>query len=485
LNFLYALIFFVVIFIVYSFLIEPNIISPNIVHIIDDQLYDLFHNKKVVQISDLHITSIGYREKKLVKMLNQINPDILFITGDFLTDGKNEDCCINVLQNIKKPLYGIWVVLGNTDRYETKRLNKNINRFIIKLRNLDINVLENTCEHLVFNENACHLFIVGVEGPNLSRSKLNWLLRNIPNNSPIIMLSHYPDILEKHADALVINLEESEGTGVSGWGWQDKAFFEYDSGIVRFAKDGQHKLRVQRRESGVAIEKICLVPVTHIKTIFRSSMKNFSENLIALSERSCLNSNEIIIVNAEDIPDSNIFGSWQKIHDPTADSNIVLKDVTESWVKNDIPLLDPANFFEATFYAEGGINYHVMVKMKADNDSVSCDSIYIQFNDSINQKGDPIYRIGQDAKRNRLKEIDLILAGHTHGGQFRLPIFGALDIIPRHKIKYDMGLFEDQGTKMYVNRGIGMTILPLRFLCSPEITVFMFMKTPKILNHTD
>jgi predicted MPP superfamily phosphohydrolase len=70
--------------------------------------------------------------------------------------------------------------------------------------------------------------------------------------------------------------------------------------------------------------------------------------------------------------------------------------------------------------------------------------------------------------------IDLCLTGHTHGGQVRLPFYGA--VITRSKLgkKYEAGLYRDGETEMYVNRGIGMEggLSPrLRFLCSPEITV--------------
>jgi hypothetical protein len=300
------------------------------------------------------------------------------------------------------------------------------------------------------------------------------------------MLSHYPDILGNHTDALTINLENAEGRGVSGWGWQDNAYFAYDTGIVRFEKDAQHIIRVQRREDGVAIERICLVPVTREKTLPNDSYSdNPSGSLISMYTKANSHSNEIITIKAEVISDSNIFGSWQKIQDPTADSNLVLKDIPDSGTKTEFALLDPENYFETAFYAKGGIEYHVWVKMKAENDSISSDSIYLQFNDSINQQGEPVYRIGQYGQRNRLKEIDLILAGHTHGGQVRLPVIGSFNIVPSHNIKYDMGLFNKQGTTMYVNRGIGTTILPIRFFCSPEITIFRFTEKHKDSIHGD
>lgn len=70
--------------------------------------------------------------------------------------------------------------------------------------------------------------------------------------------------------------------------------------------------------------------------------------------------------------------------------------------------------------------------------------------------------------------VDAVLAGHTHGGQVRLPLYGALLTFARHGKRFDMGLYRVQDTWLYVNRGVGMEggLAPrVRFLARPEITV--------------
>jgi len=384
-----------------------------------------------------------------------------------------------VLRQIRRPAYGIWAVLGNADRYKDDESNEKMDGFAKRLTDLGIRVLRNTYEPLELKDSGDHILILGVEGPYLSRSRLNGLLNGIPSGSAVIMLSHYPDILKNRADALVVNLEEAEGKGVMGWGWQDNAFFEHNSGIVRFQQNGQHRLRVQRREDGVAIERICLVPATQRALILTSHLKNPGNISEALQNPSNRDYPNIITIQAKDVSDSNIFGSWKKVWDETASINPVLKDVSDSDVKNEFPLAKPEHYFEANFHAKAGVDYYVFVRMKAQNDLISNDSVHIQFNDSINQKGEPIFRIGKLGIRSGLKKINLILAGHTHGGQIRFPVIRALDIIPYHKVIYDMGLFQSQGTQMYVNRGIGTVLLPMRFLCLPEITLFQFSKVER------
>lgn len=68
------------------------------------------------------------------------------------------------------------------------------------------------------------------------------------------------------------------------------------------------------------------------------------------------------------------------------------------------------------------------------------------------------------------QDWDWMLCGHTHGGQVRIPLFGAPILPVRHR-EYDAGLFRFGRRRIYVNRGLG-NILPVRFNCRPEITLF-------------
>jgi predicted MPP superfamily phosphohydrolase len=70
------------------------------------------------------------------------------------------------------------------------------------------------------------------------------------------------------------------------------------------------------------------------------------------------------------------------------------------------------------------------------------------------------------------KNVDLYLAGHTHGGQIRLPLYGAMLTGTEIGKRYEMGRYDVNGMTMYVSRGIGMEGMAApraRFLCPPEI----------------
>jgi len=66
--------------------------------------------------------------------------------------------------------------------------------------------------------------------------------------------------------------------------------------------------------------------------------------------------------------------------------------------------------------------------------------------------------------------VDLMLSGHTHGGQIRIP-FMRPHFLPQLGEKYVEGLFSIGPMQLYVNRGIGTVALPFRFNCPPEVTL--------------
>ena len=68
------------------------------------------------------------------------------------------------------------------------------------------------------------------------------------------------------------------------------------------------------------------------------------------------------------------------------------------------------------------------------------------------------------------KTSSLVLAGHSHAGQVRLPLIGPL-YLPNGVGSYDHGLFHTAAGPLHVSGGLGTSLLPVRFNCRPEITV--------------
>jgi predicted MPP superfamily phosphohydrolase len=68
-------------------------------------------------------------------------------------------------------------------------------------------------------------------------------------------------------------------------------------------------------------------------------------------------------------------------------------------------------------------------------------------------------------------QVALTIAGHSHCGQVNLPFFGRLMHASRGSERWPCGLYEERGRKLYVTGGVGVSIIPARFLQPPEIVV--------------
>lgn len=70
------------------------------------------------------------------------------------------------------------------------------------------------------------------------------------------------------------------------------------------------------------------------------------------------------------------------------------------------------------------------------------------------------------------RRLDLLVCGHTHGGQIRFPFFGSIVVPSKHESRYANGFHRVRDVLMYTSRGIG-AVPPLRILCKPEVATFV------------
>jgi predicted MPP superfamily phosphohydrolase len=75
-------------------------------------------------------------------------------------------------------------------------------------------------------------------------------------------------------------------------------------------------------------------------------------------------------------------------------------------------------------------------------------------------------------------EVNLVLSGHAHGGQIRLPFVGGL-VAPNQGIfpKYTSGVYIENSTTMIVSRGLGNSIIPIRIFNRPEVVIVKLQRT--------
>jgi len=87
--------------------------------------------------------------------------------------------------------------------------------------------------------------------------------------------------------------------------------------------------------------------------------------------------------------------------------------------------------------------------------------------------GEPLFALTHDPDvfPRVPSRVALTLAGHTHGGQVRLPFFGAPIVPSRHGQRYAQGHIVEAGHDLFVTTGVGTSILPLRLGVPPELAV--------------
>jgi predicted MPP superfamily phosphohydrolase len=79
------------------------------------------------------------------------------------------------------------------------------------------------------------------------------------------------------------------------------------------------------------------------------------------------------------------------------------------------------------------------------------------------------------ADRDWKARVDLMLSGHTHGGQIDLPLVGP-PVLPVENKRYARGLIDTPRTRLFVSKGIGWTVAPVRFRCAPELALLELVR---------
>jgi hypothetical protein len=187
----------------------------------------------------------------------------------------------------------------------------------------------------------------------------------------------------------------STGAPPSGWGWADNGWGApgFD---VYFATSGVHTLRVQQREDGMTIDQIVISPDTFL-TAPPGPRWNDSTILPkkggAAPPPPASSSGSIVLWPGASAA-TTLTGSWQRISDATAAGSYAVWNPNANAAKIAPARATPASFFEMPFNAAAGVAYHVWIRMRAEGNSTSNDSIHLQFSDSVDSSGAPYARIG-------------------------------------------------------------------------------------------
>jgi phosphatidylserine/phosphatidylglycerophosphate/cardiolipin synthase-like enzyme len=196
--------------------------------------------------------------------------------------------------------------------------------------------------------------------------------------------------------ATTVTIEDCSGCGLSAWGWNDNGYGTGALGrSIYFANSGSHTIRIQVREDGLSIDQIVLSRNAFLTTA-PGATKN-DGTILAESGGSSggtppppSTAPEIVLHTAG----ATLTGSWQLVDDASAASGkaAVLPDAGRAKVL--AAVADPSDYFELSFAAEGGVPYRIWVRSRALDNFKSNDSVHVQFSDSVDASGNPVWRIG-------------------------------------------------------------------------------------------
>ena len=166
-----------------------------------DALPNSFHGLRVVQISDIHHGLFLPKEwlSEAVRQANRLNPDIIALTGDFVTYSKRNIGPAAELLGRLRARYGVFAVLGNHDfRVDPSAITE-------ALRRQHIDVLRNRHVTLWFGGES--LYLAGVDdygyGADLRRA-----MRGVPREAATVLLAHNPRVIHlasRHNVSLVLS----------------------------------------------------------------------------------------------------------------------------------------------------------------------------------------------------------------------------------------------------------------------------------------
>lgn len=177
--FLFICVIIVLIFFIY---INFNLLQVSKYDIRDKKIPYEFDNYKILHLSDLHLKEFGKNNIKLLKKIDQINPNVIFITGDMIYKRESGfEVVYKLIKNLTKE-YKVYYVLGNHEI--ALRYNK-LKEFNQNLRNLGVNLLLDSKVNI--NKNGYNIVIYGI----------NFKFNMEPKKVQDIKLEKYSKILKK------------------------------------------------------------------------------------------------------------------------------------------------------------------------------------------------------------------------------------------------------------------------------------------------
>ncbi len=217
--------------------------------ILNGQLKGILKNKTIVHLSDLHIGSIGVKERNLIDRINKIKPDIIFLTGDYVKWDGDFEPAMKFLSELEAEI-GIWAVMGDYDYSNSRKsclfCHKDGSGERARLNQVEF--LKNSGEFLGLNGER--LYIFGIDAVEIFSDFLSQVLNKPENDEPVILLSHNPlnfDLLSNTKNILILAGDTHGGQiPLPSWFWGIIGYEKNEKYNYGLYEDGKKKMFVTR-----------------------------------------------------------------------------------------------------------------------------------------------------------------------------------------------------------------------------------------------
>ena len=187
--------------------------------------------------------------------------------------------------------------------------------------------------------------------------------------------------------ATIVQIEAGTNAGLAGWGWASNMYGGLGPPVF-FATSGQHTIRVQIREDGMSIDQIVLSAKAYFSTA-PGTTKN-DTTIVGPPASPVVGPREIVVYASQ----AAAFGAWHLVPDPAAAGGALMANPNAGAAKLLAALAAPASYMDLTFTADAGIAYRLWLRGKAEQDSWTNDSVFVQFSDAVEATGETIWPIG-------------------------------------------------------------------------------------------
>ena len=189
---------FVILF-VYGGYIEPNAIQIREIKINDDFIGKALKDRTIVHLSDLHMSRFGKVEAGLLKSIERINPDLIFLTGDYVKWKGDIQPALQFLSRLKAK-YGVFAVMGDYEYSDSKNSclfchEKGSGR-ITKQHN--VTMLRNSLQKIHIDNQVVK--IAGIDEEYDDQNGFKEIKDMADQGEPLLVLSHSPFAFDKFSD---------------------------------------------------------------------------------------------------------------------------------------------------------------------------------------------------------------------------------------------------------------------------------------------